>query len=311
MKKQPFQQLIHRIRTITPISLRQKIGPVLALAYYLDRLYLRPNKNRPKILSIEDTVDTLIEKNLSLIRFGDGEITLLDGLDIPFQKRDRELTKRLEEIIKSRHDDLLICIPGMWGDLSIFAPYAYHFIMHHMYRYNHIWKNLLSYDRVYGDTNVTRHYLAYNNKESAGRIFKKIFSLWEGKDVVLIEGSKSRLGVGNDMFDKTNTMKRILCPPENAYSKYREILNEALTIPKDTTILISLGPTAKVLAYDLFLAGYRVLDIGHLDMEYEMFLRKEVKQVKVAHKYFNEINERNPVDCTDERYLSQIIATIH
>jgi hypothetical protein len=41
-------------------------------------------------------------------------------------------------------------------------------------------------------------------------------------------------------------------------------------------------------------------------MEYEMFLKKELQQVKVPFKYFNEINERNPEDCRDETYVGQI-----
>ncbi len=45
-------------------------------------------------------------------------------------------------------------------------------------------------------------------------------------------------------------------------------------------------------------------------MEYEMFLRKEIKQVRVPHKYFNEINERNPEECKDEKYLEEIVATV-
>lgn len=273
-------------------------------------MYLRPNNKKPKILSIMKTIDLILEKKLSVIRFGDGEISLIDGLDLPFQKRTPELSDKLEHILQVNDDKLLICIPGMWGKLDIFADYAYHFIMHHMYRYNHTWSKLLSYDRIYGDTNVTRHYLAYKNKEDADKIFKKIFSIWKGEDVVLIEGEKSRLGIGNDMFVNTRSLKRILCPPENAYSKYNEIMNETLKVNKEKLILLSLGPTAKVLAYDLFLLGYRVVDIGHIDMEYEMFLRKEVRQVKIPHKYFNEINERNPIECTDEKYLSQITANI-
>jgi len=71
-----------------------------------------------------------------------------------------------------------------------------------------------------------------------------------------------------------------------------------------------LGPAAKVLAYDLFKAGYRVIDIGHADMEYEMYIRKEPVQVKVRYKYFNELQERDPEECTDPEYLSQIIANI-
>ncbi len=310
MKKKLHQTIIQKIRNKTPLSLRQKIGPIIAMAYYIDRLYLRPRAKKPNILSIPDTIDLVLAKKLSMIRFGDGEITLIDGLDIPFQKVSSDLVQRLENVIRVHHENLLICIPGMWGNLDIFVDYAYYFVMHHMYRYNHTWKALLTYDQIYGDTNVTRHYLAYKNKKDAEKTFNKIFSLWENKNVVLIEGSKSRLGVGNDMFDRTSSMKRILCPPENAYSSYEEIKKAAFSVEKNTLILLSLGPTAKVLAYELFLAGYRVIDIGHIDMEYEMFLRKETKQVKVAHKYFNEINERDPIDCTDEKYLSQILTTI-
>lgn len=311
MKKQLHQKIIAKLRDRTPISLRQKIGPVLAYMYYVDRLYLRKNHKKPHILSIKETIDTILEKKLSVIRFGDGEISIIDGLDLPFQKRDEELSSRLEQILQTNDEKLLICIPGIWGRLDIFSDWAYHFIMHHMYRYNYIWGRLLSYKQIYGDSYVTRHYLAYKDKSGAEIIFKKIRSMWENRDAVLIEGSKSRLGVGNDLFTNTASLYRILCPPENAYSKYQEILSEAKKTPKEKLILISLGPTAKPLAYDLFLLGYRVLDIGHIDMEYEMFLRKELKQVKVTHKYFNEINERNPDDCTDSVYINQIISIIN
>ncbi len=310
MKKKLHHVIIEQIRNRTPLGLRQKVGPFLAHLYYIDRIYVRPNTKKPHILSIEETVDTVFAKKCSMIRFGDGEITLIDGTDLPFQKWSEELAKRLEDILQVRDEHLLICIPGMWGDLRVYLPYAYHFVMHHMYRYNHIWKSILSYDYTYGDTNVTRHYLSYKDKRDAAVIFKKIRGLWAGEDVILIEGAKSRLGLGNDLFDNVASLGRILCPPENAYVAYERIRDEALKANKEKLILLSLGPTAKVLAYDMFLAGYRVLDIGHIDMEYEMFLRKETKQVKVPHKYFNEINERAPEDTTDEKYLSQILATI-
>lgn len=310
MKKSLLQKSIQKIRGATPLSLRQKIGPILAWAYYAHRLYVEPQHKKPKVLSIEETIDTILREECSVIRFGDGEIALIDGIDLAFQKRNDNLVKELETIIQTDKKGLLICVPGMWGNLGIFMPYAYHFIMHHMYRHKHIWDALLSTEKTYGDTNVTRHYLGYKDKGRADIIFKKIFSIWENKDVVLIEGEKSRLGVGNDMFANTRSMKRILCPPENAYAKIDAIKKEVLTVPKDTLILLSLGPAAKVLAYDLFLQGYRVVDIGHIDMEYEMFLRKEMKQVRVPHKYFNEINERNPEECKDTVYLGQIITTI-
>lgn len=252
----------------------------------------------------------ITKENLSVVRFGDGEISLIGGMDLPFQKRSPELVKELEEIIKADHEKLLVCIPGMWKDLKIFEPYAEKFIEHHMYREKHTWGFLLRKNYTYGDTNITRHYLAYKNKQRSRYIFNLIFSLWEERDVLLIEGSKSRIGVGNDLFQKVSKLERVLCPQENAYEKVEEILSFVKRQPKTKLILVSLGPAAKVITYRLFLLGYRVLDIGHIDMEYEMFIRKEIKQTKVDHKYFNEINERSPIDCNDPTYLSQILITI-
>ena len=302
--------MLHAIRSRTPLDIRQKIGPKVAYINYIYSLYIGLGKWKPKVLSDEDTLDKIIKENLSVIRFGDGEISLIDGLDLGFQKNDKNLVKSIEQILKARDAGLLLCVPNIWGRLDDLEDYAYWFNMHHLYRCGYVWNSVLSKDQIYGSSAITRPYLAYKDKSKSGAIFKKLFSIWEGKDVVLIEGSKSRLGVGNDMFDKVKSIKRILCPPEDAYSKYEEIKKEAMKISKDKMILLSLGPTAKVLAYDMFLAGYRVIDIGHVDMEYEMFLQKADKQVKVKYKYFNEIHERNPEDCKDAKYLSAIIATI-
>jgi glycosyltransferase family protein len=264
----------------------------------------------PVVLSIEATIDLILKNKLSVIRFGDGELSLIDGIDLPFQKRNQKLVDQLEKIIRVDDKKLLICIPGIWGKLDAFAPFAYSFIMHHVYRYGHLWKNLLSNSRIYGDSYITRHYLAFNDKSNAKNLFKKLFRMWDNENVLLIEGEKSRNGVGNDMFNNVQSLNRILCPAENAFDRYNEILTEALKTPKENLILISLGPTAKVLAYDLFTRGYRVIDTGHMDMEYEMFLRKQDKQIRVKNKYFNEINERNPEECFDASYLSQIITKI-
>lgn len=310
MKKSLHQSLLQAVRQNTPLSIRHKIGPIIAYVLYVTNIHFRKNRVRPHVLSINDTLDLIIKEKLSVIRFGDGEITLLDGGGTAFQRHDKKMTSSLEAILQKNEPGLLICIPGIWERLDIFEDYAYWFNMHHIYRHGHVWKSLLSDTQAYGDTNMTRPYLAYKDKSQSNKIFKKIFSMWENQEVILIEGAKSRLGVGNDMFNNAKSVQRLLCPPENAFDKYDKIKQEALKIGKNKLILISLGPTAKVLAYDLYKEGYRVLDIGHIDMEYEMFLRKESKLTKVAYKYFNEINERNPEECTDPKYLGEIISTI-
>lgn len=307
-----IKRILQGTRNITPLSVRIKVGPIIAYIFYIVRIYIFRNKHAPKILSLNDTLDLIIENNLSVIRFGDGEMSLIEHINLGFQKNNTELSVALKKIIQLNVPGLLICVPGIFGKINHFAKHSFRFTLHHVFKHMDEWISLLSPTQIYGDAFITRPYLTYNTtgRAQSGDIFKKLFSIWKDRDVILIEGSKSRLGVGNDMFQQVKSLRRILCPAEDAYSKYKSILAEALKIDKNKLVLLSIGPTAKVLAYDLFLLGYRVIDIGHIDMEYEMFIRKEEKLTKVSYKYFNEINERNPEDCTDSQYVQQIIAKV-
>ena len=75
-------------------------------------------------------------------------------------------------------------------------------------------------------------------------------------------------------------------------------------------ILIALGPTATVLAYDLNKRGIRALDIGHLDIEYEWFKSGTQEKIPIAGKYVNEVTSQlESQDCNSE-YLSQIAVRI-
>ena len=113
------------------------------------------------------------------------------------------------------------------------------------------------------------------------------------------------------MFDNVKSFGRILCPTQNAFEKYNEIFNEACKISKDRLILLSLGPTAKILAYNLYKEGYRVLDIGHIDLEYEWYLQGATKKVQIKNKFVNEVEEKSELnEVNDKKYQSQIIKEI-
>jgi hypothetical protein len=80
----------------------------------------------------------------------------------------------------------------------------------------------------------------------------------------------------------------------------------------DRLVLVALGPTATILAYDLALKGYQCIDIGHLDIEYEWFINKiDIdKKTPVKGKYVNEAGGM-PTSSFDEitynKYLNEII----
>lgn len=267
-----------------------------------------------KIASPEETIDKILKDGSSIARFGDGEFDFIYGVDMNYQKMDEDLSRRLKEVLLSKEENLIIGIPNVFN-LEYCDKYigrAIEFWPGWVNAYKFKLLKLLERNRQYYSAQISRFYLDYIDKSHVGDYVKKLKLLWDNKDIVIIEGTKSRLGVGNDLFKNTKSIQRIICPAESAYSKYEEIINEAKKVSKDKIIFLALGPTATVLAYDLYKLGYQAIDIGHVDIEYEWFLRKATKKIKIENKYVTEVADgrTNIEDVTDEKYKSEIIATI-
>ena len=172
---------------------------------------------------------------------------------------------------------------------------------------------ILDKNKEYYDTQVTRLYIDLKDKEKVRNRFEKIKLLWKDRKIVIVEGEKSRLGVGNDLFDSAISIERIICPSVNAYLMYEEIFKEITKQDKSKLILIALGPTATVLAYDLSKAGYQAIDIGHLDIEYNWYLSGATKKEAVAGKYVNEVGGAPQIEIEEDiltKYNSEIIEYI-
>ena len=104
----------------------------------------------------------------------------------------------------------------------------------------------------------------------------------------------------------------ILGPSTNAFDYYDEIVEEALKIEKTALFLIALGPTATVLAYDLYKNGYQAIDIRHIDVEYEWYRLGVENPVKLGNKYVCEAPNGDAVDeIIDKEYFQQIIARVY
>ena len=137
-------------------------------------------------------------------------------------------------------------------------------------------------------------------------------AIWNNQDVVIIEGAKSRTGIGNDLYDNVKSLSRILGPATDAFSMYDEMLEAIVKhVSKDNLILLSYGPTATILAYDLAKLGYWAIDIGHLDIEYEWFKMGAIDKVVINGKFTNEAKGGRFVKSNeDKEYLQQIIFDI-
>jgi glycosyltransferase family protein len=267
------------------------------------------------IISKEETLKEIIRHKRSISRYGDGEFSIIFGESINFQNFDRNLSKRLIDILNSNEKNLLIGIflPYKKKELNLFRDSVSKFWIDWLSGYKFRLLKILNKNKKYYSSEITRFYSNLKDKSEVPKFIKKLRKIWEGRDLLIIEGDKSRNGIGNNLFNNSKSIKRIICPNKNAFKVYDKILNASLKINKNILILISLGPTATVLAYDLNRYGYQAIDIGHIDIQYEFYLRNATKTIQIPFKFVNEFNggkNENVGNISDMEYYHQIITKI-
>ena len=270
----------------------------------------------PKFYEIAETVESLVCGRRSMARFGDGEFALMAGKErCRFQRFDSRLAERLREVIHCEEEGFLIGIPDQYGSLESYnreGKYGIRPYMTEEARREH--RKFLNLERTYHNAYVSRPYAMYadNKTDAPQKRFRDLQRIWDGRNILFVEGALTRLGVGNDLFKNAASIRRIEAAPVNAWDAYDEILAAALQHANpDNLVLIALGPSAGVLAYDLYRSGRQALDIGHVDLEYEWFLRGTGCRCAVEYKYNNELVGGNRVeDIYDEEYLRQIVYVV-
>jgi glycosyltransferase family protein len=269
----------------------------------------------PIIKTADETIDKILQDKCSLSRFGDGEFGVMNGGHIHFQNRSAKLAQRLKEVIASDVSNLLIGLPDCFGSLDNCVPSGADFWRKWMSQKREMAYSYLDMNRVYYNAFFSRIYMLFNKTEEHNKkcseYFEKIKKVWAGRDVIICEGEGTRFGMFNDLLSIAKSISRILCPAVSAFDKYDEVLSAFNDIGKDKLVLIALGPTATVLAYDLCNKGYQAIDIGHLDLEYERFLTRGTPDIPLKFKYIDSTKEGRIIRPLDNpEYKSQIIKKI-
>ena len=267
------------------------------------------------VMSIDETLDELIATDKSLVRFGDGEFSLINGNSIAYQEYQEDLAQEMREILinADKEDNVLVCLP------EIFEIFKGNFLQNK--DSENFWKNELDYHgrffqdickaKRYGSAWISRPYINSEDKSKVATHFEKIKELFAGKDILIVEGATTRAGVGNDLFNNVRSIKRIICPSHHAFSKVDVIQQSILNHAAGRLILLMLGPTAKILAYRLSRLGYRALDLGHIDSEYEWMQMGAETKVQLKHKHTAEFNFDQGIEfIEDENYNNQIVADL-
>lgn len=271
----------------------------------------------PQIIDVDETANIIQKEKKSLARFGDNEFELMMGrIRTNYQDVDTRLAERLKEVLHSKEDRLLIAIANDYGRLDQYTDQAAEDIRSYMsksVRKQHM--ELLDLNRKYYDAFISRPYIIYRDKSKAGKRFENVRKIWDGQDILIVEGEYTRFGVGNDLLESAVKVSRILVPSKNAFSKYDEIIEEVRRQGQNKLILAIMGPAATVLSYDLSREGYWIIDIGQLDIEYEWYLRDVKERCNIPYKTVSEVMQYGEI-LTDEskefirRYQNEIISKI-
>lgn len=237
-------------------------------------LYAIPNSGikRPTILNADETRNEIFTTNKNIARFGDGEIMVMNGNDIPFQKADKTLTMRLREIFANPHPNLMIGINRRY--------YYPNPMVEIIEQTNEVYKNFELY-AVPKMRQMLTKYINYNtqyceastSKMGGGNRFQIWRDFFQDKKLVLVGCKEAFDSYQFNIFDTAKELKYEFVPNKHCFSKYDEILARLKGYDKNFIHILMCGPTANVLVADLTEYGYRALDLGHLAKSYDWHKR--------------------------------------
>lgn len=201
-----------------------------------------------------------INKGKSIIRIGDGEIGLIHHRNIHYQKYNKTLEKSLKNIIKYYDDksSYILSIPlfvnysntelkSTNGKLSCWLPLKIEFF------------NIFNTSMKYADA----HYFYY--RDFMLNFFNEIL---KDKNIIFITNKETIDNIKDTKIDNQfNSVNYIETPSENSFNYIDQIKKEIDSVINQNKninykLIISTGPTSKVIAYEYSNKGYQSFDIG-------------------------------------------------
>lgn len=239
----------------------------------LDVLKMELDGSFPSITDAEETLDRLLHSQASLSRFGDGEFLLLDGRPNLFQRADARLKQKLADVLTTDNSSLLVGLPqGLFAPTPETPEHVRHYGRSFLAFHRQAIFPYLQSGRRYDNASVTLPGFHFS-PSSMETYFERFRSLWDGRHVVLIAGSDSSIICDHSLFDEAERVSMVAAPRRNAFDRYDELMERALSFPDDALFVLCLGSTATVMAHDLSCEGRRALDLGHLPKAYDHFKR--------------------------------------
>lgn len=208
-----------------------------------------------KFMTVDETINDVCKKNKSIIRVGDGEMNILRGEGVSYQKWSPELQAGMEDVLKKyfRNTDVyLLCMPGQF-----LTPRSYELEWKHLMSWafsRKLFSEKYDVEITYGDA-----FLFAKGNESK---YEKIWTSTNIDEIIFVHNNiKYACQFEHKYGIKT---KFVQIPNENVFSLKDDIERKILDLAgENSMVLISAGPAAKIMVMDLSERGIWCIDTGH------------------------------------------------
>lgn len=219
-------------------------------------------RKNAEFLSINETLQQIIDKEKAFIRYGDGEFIIMNGGSIHYQDADKNLEDRLKKIINEYiHSNgegrYLLGMPVPFFECSGLKLSQKRVWVSSWAKARYNYKKRFDLRNVhYGD--------AFLFSKQYEEEYKRIWI--DVENVIFVHNNKIYSEKFKSIYNIETTFIKV--PSKNAFSEYDDILKRILielekNRNKNNIVLISAGPSAKVLVYDLSKIGIKAIDTGH------------------------------------------------
>lgn len=242
---------------------------------------------RPSILSKADSLKLIIKNKKSFVRTGDGECKIMEGMDQPFQKYEKEIADKLKQLLSQPREDLYVGI-----NRNYFIPLRSrddmqsNYYRRHGFEHRETYYKYLNVDMTYLDATVTTYTLGMRRNEEIDAFFNEWKSAFEGQDLIIVCGEGILENLQYDIFTLARSKKFIYGPRKNAWDQHDSIMEKIKNeTPQNHLVVFILGMAGKAMIPELTDLGYVCWDLGHLAKYYNAYL-SEVKGTETAIRNF-------------------------
>ncbi len=203
------------------------------------------------------TLETVRDGELSLTRFGDGEMRMMlrPEYRLRFQQNRPELQHALRAILTEQTDRTLVALPTLYHD------------RHWAGVWSDLWPDFREIGEglpSFGNAHVSRPLFFQLYGDRGVALWR---SIWDGRSATVVTGEGSRFELLPALFDGLDGARFVHTTPTDAFAELTTILQQLEDDDSDL-VLIALGPAGSVLAHLLAARGRRALDVGHLSDSY-------------------------------------------